>query len=355
MEERAPFGDPEAAVPGGGDRSDIAAEQALARRQRGHLDVAETVQAGVCHDPDIPFPVFKDVVHGVARQPIGAGELLGSPLHAPDQPMVRADPQGALSIGEHLPGFDLRLRRAGIALPTARREPPDSRLSGARQQIAIRVVSEGEDRGHVHQSGETIDLMAIRLLRRLRPPPAGAALPAQPDIALPVLVQRCNVAELVLIREPEAPERTALETAEGRHLRNNPRVAHPDHAPAVLEESAEAPPLRIHHELPVSPARQALGRSNPKAAVTGSQEADDPVVRKLRSRRRLPGIEPHAVKTDQPGLGSNPQESVFRLGDRARLPGEVSIADTPRGVAVLREGVAGVEAGGGRGEQQRHE
>src|SRR5262245_18181275 len=123
-------------------------------------------------------------------------------------------------------------------------------------------------------------------------------------------MQRSDVVEPELVRESETPEVSALGTAQGRKLRKRPRVSRPDRAPAVFEESAEAPDSRMHHEGRGAPLGQSVGGTDPEAAVAGRQEAENPFVRKSRPRRWLPGRESHPVETDQSGLGSDPQESV---------------------------------------------
>ncbi len=353
MDQHVSFGDPDAPIPGGHDRSDVASTQALLRRQRRHLDIAEPVQAGGRGDPQAPLPVLEDVVHRVARQPVGTGEPLRPPLCDPHQPVPqRTDPQAAPAIGEHRLSFQLEVRRAGMARPTARHQPPDPLGSGPRPQGAAGVVGEGEDSVLAHHLGQAPERVALRALRRLRLPPADTAIPSEPDVALPVLMQSPDIAEPELGREPETPEVPAHRTAEGRKLRR-PRVSRPDRAPTVFEESAEAPLPRMDHEVRGAPLRQSVGGADPEAPVAGCQEFEDPIARKTRSLRRLPGHEPHAVETDQTGLGSNPQESVACLGDRGRRPGEVPVPNAPRGVTVLGEGGAGVEADGGVGEQQQ--
>ena len=281
MDQRAPFGDPEAAVAGGHDGSDVAATQALRGRQRRHFDIAEPVQAGGGGHPQAPFPVREDVAHRIARQPVGAGEPLRPSPCDPQQPVLeRTDPHAAAALGAQQIGFQLRPQRAGIARPTPCREPPDPLVQSPRPQGAADIVGEGGDPVPVRRLGRARERVALRVLRRLRPPSAGAAVAPEPDVTLPVLVQGPDIAEPVLGREPETAEVPALPTAEGRKVRNRPRVSRPDRAPAVFEESAEAPRPRMDHEVRGPPLCQSVGGADPEAAVAGLQQADDPITRK---------------------------------------------------------------------------
>src|SRR5262249_52671872 len=155
-----------------------------------------------------------------------------------------------------------------------------------------------------------------------------------PDIMLTVFVQTIYGRTKTTVLSV-APNDLVANFAE--LSRGNSTSTSPHRALSILEEFINLLPRQflVWSQLAVFPTHQTFRGPNPKRPVACSDQANNPIGGKRT--RRLPGDRPHTVESNQAEFRSQPEITVFSLGDGYDGPFGKAVTNLPRRMRVLTD------------------
>jgi hypothetical protein len=118
----------------------------------------------------------------------------------------------------------------------------------------------------------------------------------------------------------------------------------PDLPLLVLKDGVYGLSIQVPDRALVYPVNQPSRRSNPEASVPGAKHNTDIVGRQRFSSQRTQRNELDAIESKHSRSRSYPKIPICRLCDGPWLASEISVLDSPRGMAILRDSVGRIES-----------
>ncbi len=176
--------------------------------------------------------------------------------------------------------------------------------------------------------------------RRTRPPSPQPGLCKDPEGARVVLIQprngnpECAIISVTLC----AAAAHGSEQAGGAHG-GTKQCSRPHCSLSVLEQRFHKLPIKlgVPSQLAAVPGCKAGKGAYPKSAVTRGEQSVDVLIRKMLTRRWLPGDTSNTIEAKQPEFRAEPEVSVARLGNGVDIAFEEAVPGGPRGVRVLTD------------------